>query len=181
MTFSVLGIAGSPRRSGNSETILDEVMRGAAEAGATTTKFVLAEKDVQPCRACNACARSHVCVQEDDMAAIIEKMKEARVWVIATPVYWWGPTAQMKAFIDRWYSIPRNVFEGKRVILAVSSGGGKIYADLLVKTFEEIFAYLGIEEYRVLYASGSSSKTAARLDASLMKEAHATGFSAYHS
>jgi len=178
MTVSVLGVAGSPRRGGNSETILDEVLRGAGDAGATVGKVVLAERDVKPCRACNACARSHVCIQSDDMGAIVEKMREAKVWVLATPVYWWGPTAQMKAFIDRWYSVPRDVFKGRRVILAVSSGGGPVYSDLMVKTFEEIFPYLGMEEYRVLQASGSNSKTSARGDARLMKEAHSTGLDA---
>jgi multimeric flavodoxin WrbA len=61
MTEYVFGVAGSPRRGGNSETILDEVLRGATEAGAFTTKVVLAEREVKPCRACNACASSHVC------------------------------------------------------------------------------------------------------------------------
>lgn len=59
----VLGIAGSPRRGGNTETILDEVLRGAADVGAQTEKFVLAEKEVNPCRACNSCSRTHVCIQ----------------------------------------------------------------------------------------------------------------------
>ena len=178
MTESVLGVAGSPRRGGNSETILDEVLRGATEAGASTTKVVLAERDVKPCRACNACASSHVCVQRDDMAAIVEKMKEAKVWVLTTPVYWWGPTAQMKVWIDRWYSIPRDVFQGKRVILAISSGGGPVYAELMVKTFCEIFSYLGIEDYRILQSQGSNFKTSARSDESLLKEAYTAGLDA---
>ena len=84
MTVSVLGVAGSPRRDGNSETILDEVLRGASEAGALIEKVALAERDVNPCRACNACARSRVCIQKDDMGAIIEKMREAKVWILAT-------------------------------------------------------------------------------------------------
>lgn len=174
----VLGIAGSPRRGGNTETILDEVLRGAAEAGAQTEKFVLAEKEVNPCRACNACSRTHVCIQKDDMALMIESMKASRVWVLATPVYWWGATAQMKAFIDRWYSVPRDVFAGKRIILAVSSGGGPIYANLMVKTFEEMLDYLNMEKYKVLQTGGAGSKMAAMMDAELMKEAHATGFDA---
>lgn len=108
----------------------------------------------------------------------MEKMREARVWVLSTPVYWWGPTAQMKAFIDRWYSVPRDVFEGRRVILAVSSGGGPDYSDLMVKTFEEIFPYLSMEGYRVLQTSGSNTKTSAKGDERLMKESTSTSFDA---
>ena len=163
------------RAGAGTQIILDEVLRGASEAGAIVEKVVLAERNVNPCRACNACARSRVCIQRDDMAAIIDKMREARVWVLATPVYWWGPTAQMKAFIDRWYSAPRDLFEGKRIILAVSSGGGPTYSDLMVRTFKEIFPYLGLEEYRVLQAPGSNTKISARGDAMLMSEAYATG------
>ncbi len=175
---SVLGVAGSPRRGGNTETLLDEVLRGAAEAEAKTEKVVLAERDVKSCRACNACARTKVCIQKDDMVSIIEKMREAEVWVLATPVYWWGPTAQMKAFIDRWYSIPRDVFRGKRVILAVSSGGGSPYSDLMVRTFGEIFSYLAMEEFRVLQTGGADSKTTARGDECLMRDAYDAGFDA---
>jgi len=175
---NVLGVAGSPRRGGNTETILDEVLRGAAEAWAVTEKVVLADRDVRPCRACNACARTGTCIIDDDMAAIIGKMKTARVWVLATPVYWWGPTAQLKAFIDRWYGVPRELFRGRRIILAVSSGGGKSYADLTLRMLGEIIPYLGMERFRVLQASGANSKTSAREDAHLMKEAHAAGFDA---
>lgn len=84
----------------------------------------------------------------------------------------------MKAFIDRWYSVPRDVFAGKRIILAVSSGGGPIYADLMVKTFEEMLDYLNMEKYKVLQTGGAGSKMAAMMNAELMKEAHATGFDA---
>jgi multimeric flavodoxin WrbA len=57
---SVLGVSGSPRRGGNTETLVDEVLRGAAEAGAATEKVVLAQADVSPCRACNACSRTGI-------------------------------------------------------------------------------------------------------------------------
>ena len=54
------------------------------------------------------------------MAALLEKMKHSPIWVFGTPVYWWGPTAQFKAFLDRWYGSDRKaVFPGKRVILTI--------------------------------------------------------------
>jgi multimeric flavodoxin WrbA len=90
-----------PAKRRDSETILDEVLRGAVEAGATSEKVVLSDFNVRPCRACNACSRTRVCIQDDDMAMIVEKMDASRIWVLTTPVYWWGPTAQMKTFIDR--------------------------------------------------------------------------------
>ena len=178
MEIKVLGVSGSPRRGGNSETILDEVLRGAVEAGAATEKVVLSDRDVGPCRACNACSRTRVCIQDDDMAMIVEKMDASRIWVLATPVYWWSPTAQMKTFIDRWYGVPRELFSGKRVILGVASGGGDVYADLTLRMLGEIISYLGMEKFRVLRVSGANSKTSARENAHLMKEARAAGFDA---
>ncbi len=79
MTVSVLGVAGSPRRGGNSETLLDEVLNGAKEAGAVTEKIVLAQSNFSPCKACDACSWTGTCIQDDDMAIIVEKMKASRV------------------------------------------------------------------------------------------------------
>ena len=116
----VLAIIGSPRRQGNTETLVDAVLSGAAEAGAQTEKVSLRDLDVRPCLACDACQRTGACAQKDDMAQLLSKMQESQVWVFGTPVYWWGPTAQFKAFLDRWYGSDRKaVFPGKRVILTI--------------------------------------------------------------
>ena len=121
----VLGIVGSPRRGGNTETLVDEVLAGAAEAGAHVAKVILAECDIRPCRACDQCAELGRCSQEDAMAALLAQMEASAVWVLGTPVYWWGPTAQFKAFIDRWYGAGRAVqFRGRAVILVVPLGDG---------------------------------------------------------
>jgi multimeric flavodoxin WrbA len=56
-------------------------------------------------------------------------MFECDVWVLGTPVYWWGPTAQFKAFLDRWYAVnERSQFEGRKIILAIPLGGSREYA-----------------------------------------------------
>jgi NAD(P)H-dependent FMN reductase len=120
----VLAIIGSPRKNGNTETLVDTVLAGAAEAGARTEKVLLRPGqdglEIRPCLACDACQRTGACAQKDDMAALLVKMQESQVWVLGTPVYWWGPTAQFKAFLDRWYGAERKaVFAGKRVILTI--------------------------------------------------------------
>jgi multimeric flavodoxin WrbA len=121
--MKVLGIVGSPRRGGNTEILVDEVLRGAAEAGAQTEKVILSELDIAPCTACDACLESGECIQQDDMAAVLEQMHESEVWVLGTPVYWWGPTAQFKAYLDRWYGADKVVqFAGRRGILVIALG-----------------------------------------------------------
>jgi multimeric flavodoxin WrbA len=121
--MKVLGIIGSPRRGGNTEILVDEVLRGAEEAGAQTDKVILNELDIAPCQACDTCLESGECVQQDDMAALLAQMQGSEVWVLGTPVYWWGPTAQFKAFLDRWYAADKVVqFSGRRSILVIALG-----------------------------------------------------------
>ena len=171
----VLGIVGSPRRGANTETLIDQVLKGAMEAGAAAEKLVLSEMNIQPCRACNACHDAGKCVIDDDFASTLEKMKDSHVWVLGTPVYWWGPTAQMKAFIDRWYGVERTLFRGKRIILAVSSGGGSSYSRLTVDMLESIIPYLGMKHIATLKAPGTSGPDSVKRNMSLINTAWTTG------
>ncbi|MCE5338165.1 MAG: flavodoxin family protein [Methanomicrobiaceae archaeon] len=97
----VLGISGSPRRHGNTETLLDAVLEGAREAGAAVEKIVLRPLDYASCRGCNACHRTGVCVIQDDLTPVFEKIAAADVMVIASPIYSMGITAEAKGLIDR--------------------------------------------------------------------------------
>jgi len=115
----VLGIVGSPRRGGNTEILVGAALRGAEEAGALVEKVLLGKLDILPCLACNACRDTDECVQQDDMAELLEKMQRSQVWVLGTPIYYYGPTAQFKAFLDRWYIGRPDTFAGRRVILTI--------------------------------------------------------------
>lgn len=97
----VLGISGSPRRHGNTETLLDAVLSGAGEAGAEVEKIVLRQLEYASCRGCNACHRTGVCVITDDLTAIFEKIAASDVLIIASPIYSMGITAEVKGLIDR--------------------------------------------------------------------------------
>lgn len=100
MTY-VLGVLGSPRRGGNSEMLLDAALEGARSTGAQAEKVVLSELHIRPCTACEGCADGVQCVLDDDMRPLYTKLEEADVIILASPVYFYGVTAQMKAFIDR--------------------------------------------------------------------------------
>jgi multimeric flavodoxin WrbA len=152
--MKVLGIVGSPRRSGNTETLVDEVLRGAEEAEAVTEKVILNELKISPCQACNTCYKTKKCIQEDDMVDLVEKMQESTVWVLGTPIYWWGPTAQFKAFLDRWYGIDRTVFRGRKGILVIPLGGSEPYAKYTVGILTDVLNYLNIEHVATVLAPG---------------------------
>ena len=150
----VLGIVGSPRRGGNTETLVDEVLAGAQAAGALTDKVILNELAISPCQACRACQKNGACAQRDDMPALLEQMARSRVWVLGTPIYWWGPTAQFKAFLDRWYGVQREMFAGRRVVLAIPLGGSEWYARHTVGMLTDIIPYLGMQHVATVLAPG---------------------------
>ena len=101
----VLILEGSPRLNGNSCILSDEFARGAEESGCMVEKIPVARKRVGGCLGCNACYKNGgVCVQKDGMAEIREKMGAADVIVLASPIYFYSMTAQLKAVIDRSYA-----------------------------------------------------------------------------
>jgi multimeric flavodoxin WrbA len=105
MSKKVIIISASPRRGGNSDTLCNEFIRGAQEAGNETEKVFLRDTKIGYCTGCGVCNSTHQCIQRDDMAAILNKMVTADVIVLATPVYFYAMDGQMKTLIDR--TVPR--------------------------------------------------------------------------
>ena len=102
MSKKVLILSGSPRKGGNSDLLCDEFMRGAQDGGNTVEKIRVVEKKIAPCIGCYYCDKNGgKCVQPDDMAELLQKMIDADVLVLASPVYFYSICAQLKAVIDR--------------------------------------------------------------------------------
>jgi multimeric flavodoxin WrbA len=97
----VLLLNGSPRRGGNTEVLLNAVARGAESAGGEVEMVRLAVLQISPCINCGGCDQTGICVIRDDGAAVYEKVDQARRIVLASPIYFYGITAQAKAFVDR--------------------------------------------------------------------------------
>jgi multimeric flavodoxin WrbA len=97
----VLGIAGSPRRGGNTDLLLAEFMRGAASKGAEVKTIVLNDLKISPCQHCDACLRAGICKIKDDMQMVYRELEEADRIVLASPIHFMGVTAQTKEIIDR--------------------------------------------------------------------------------
>ena len=102
MAKKVLILSSSPRRGGNSDTLCDEFARGASEAGHEVEKIFLRDKTIHYCTGCSTCSLlKKPCPQKDDAAEVVGKMVAADVIVMATPVYFYTMSAQMKTLIDR--------------------------------------------------------------------------------
>lgn len=101
MTITVLGLAGSPRRNGNTETLLDWCLEAAAGEGAEVVKFRLRELDIDGCIACDGCFDSGACIVDDGMDELYPYLRSADSVVLAAPIFSMGLNAQTKAMIDR--------------------------------------------------------------------------------
>ncbi len=98
----VLGLQGSPRKKGNSNYLLSLFMQEAEKAGATTRIIHVVEKKIAPCIECNVCSRKGFCSIDDEMISeICPLLRAAEVILVASPVFFYGVTAQLKSLIDR--------------------------------------------------------------------------------
>ena len=97
----VLGISGSPHRHGNTETLLDAFLEGAKDAGGETDKLVLKSVKYSPCQGCNACHKDGMCIIEDDLIPLFDRILGMDVLALASPIYTMAITAEMKGFLDR--------------------------------------------------------------------------------
>ncbi len=98
---TMLVINGSPRKRGNTETVLNAFVEGAEGAGAEVTVIRLADIDHKNCKGCNACHKNGICVIKDDLTPVFDQLMEADILVLASPIYSMSVTAEMKSFIDR--------------------------------------------------------------------------------
>jgi multimeric flavodoxin WrbA len=113
MEISVLAIAGSPRRHGNSEDLLDYVLESvSAHKGVLVEKIALSKIEVNPCRGCNACEKEGMCIIKDDMKMLEDKITGADVVLLSSPIFCMGLCAQVKALVDRM-----QVFRSRRYVL----------------------------------------------------------------
>ncbi len=143
----ILALIGSPRRGGNTDIIVDQILTGAREKGHATEKVYLYDQDIAPCVDCRKCKEPpYVCVLHDDMVPIYPKIDEADVILFGTPLYWYGPTAKMKLLIDRLrpYIASRQLEKKKGVVVAPSEEGPEA-CRCLVEMFRKSFDYLGMD------------------------------------
>ena len=99
--MDVLVFLGSPRKKGNSEILTEAVLEGVREAGGSPEIIRLCDLKISPCISCGGCNKTGKCVVEDDMTPLYDKIITIDKIIVASPIYFYGITAQTKAFIDR--------------------------------------------------------------------------------
>lgn len=160
MSKSILILKGSPRKNGNSAALADQIYAGAKKAGAEVESVYLSGLEINPCDACDTCQESQQgCIVQDDMQSIYPQLKAADVIVIASPIYYFTITAQIKAFIDRWYALESNhgsALRGKELAIALVYGDTDVYTSggiNAIHTFESIARYIGLKVSGMVYGT----------------------------
>lgn len=187
--MKVVGFVGSPRKKGNTTTIVNEVLRGAQEAGAETKVFNLNQLNIRGCQGCYKCQTPEgKCVQTDDMAALYDEIYSADAVVVGTPVYMFQITGQTKIFIDRLFAFLylkdgqpgafRNKLKGKKTVTVYAQGQPE--TSLFASSFdlnEGVLGFLGFKVQERIVAGGMASEEAAKGSQTILEKAYAAGAS----
>ena len=178
----VLIIAASPRKNGNSTILALKAAEGVKASGGEADLVSIGNLKIAPCNGCDACiAKPEVgCIVKDDMQPLYQKIKQAQGVIFATPIYWFTMSAQLKAFIDRSYSIQGNdswAFTGKDVGVIITYGDSDVFASggiNALRTFQDICAYSKANLVGMVY--GTANKPGdIQANSDLLKKAYDLG------
>lgn len=180
----VLCVAGSPRRHGNSEQLLDALVEGVEAAGGIPVKLVVCDAGIGVCNGCNACTKDGRCVQRDGMDDVYRQIDSADAIAVATPVYFATVPAVLKALLDRcqpyWarrYVLhePRPAFKRPGAILIVGGGGDPFGTGCAIVPVKSVFAVLSVEAEHVIEVVGPDDPGDILADDAVLDESRALG------
>lgn len=159
MSKNVLILSGSPRKRGNSDLLCYEFLIGAQEAGNEVERIFISNKKIGYCTGCYTCAQSSRCIQKDDMAEILEKMIQADVIVMATPVYFYSIDAQLKTLIDRTVARYTEINNKEFYFIATAADNDKSTLERTIECFRGFTDCLEGSSVRgVIYGTGAWQK-----------------------
>ncbi len=153
--MKIVVLTGSPRRNGNSNQLADAFCAGAMDAGHKVFRYDAATLKINPCKACEWC-REHGgrCISNDAMSDIYGHLLAADLLVLATPIYYFGMSAQLKAAVDRLHALSARI-KGKQAILLATCGDTEdTVADALLAHFSAICTYCEWEQVGLMIARG---------------------------
>ncbi len=156
----VIALAGSPRKGGNTDTLLDAFIAGAKQAGAQVELFQVRELNISPCIHCGSCDKAGICIFKDDHPQLAKIIQSSDIFVFSSPVFFCGYPAISKAFIDRFQAYWVRRYElgtltqpgPKGFLLSVGGSRGLKIFDGLTMTFKYLMHSLnGKVDQRLVY------------------------------
>ncbi len=181
--MNIVCLNGSPRVKGNSATIAARFCEAAEKAGAQVKNWYLNKLDFRGCQSCYGCKKtSDRCVLKDDLAEVLEAVHACDVMVLASPVYYGDVSAQLKAFIDRNYSLltpeyttsnkATRLAPGKKAVFILTQGdpNEKSFSDIYPK-YSTFFKWMGFEDTELIRACGLGEAVTVEKRKDIMKQA----------
>jgi multimeric flavodoxin WrbA len=161
--MKIVVLMGSPNRHGSTDILVGEFVRGAKEAGHITEVIDVCHQNIHPCTGCVSCGYEGSCVQKDDNETIREKLLCADMIVFATPLYYYGMTAQLKTVVDRFcaYNSSLNRKHLRSALLAVAWNSDDWTFDALKAHYRTLVRYIGFEDKGIVlgYGCGTTDMT----------------------
>jgi len=182
----IIAFNGSPRTGGNTDLLLASALRFIDRREHTIDVFRLNDMNIRPCQNCGGCAETAVCVIEDKMQQIYPAIREADRIILASPIYFFGLSAQTKTMIDRcqpfWcekylHNMPLHGSTHSRKGLLLLVGGMKrqVGIDCSSATATAFFRTVSVEEHQTLSYLGIDGKGAIKAHPTALKEAYEAG------
>ena len=145
--MKILALNGSARKNGNTDILIDRILKGSKEKGHRSEKLYLYDYEISPCRDCRDCKKgNYICSLNDGIKKIYHKMEKADLIIFGAPNYWNGPPAKMKLLIDRLRPfVPSKKLKGKKWVVVSPSGEGPNSSRPLVDMLRLSCDYLGMK------------------------------------
>jgi len=181
MLDTVLIINGATRINGNTDIILDKVIDGIKNTRTSVELINLREKNISNCIGCYQCLMKSTCSFDDDMTEIRNYINEAKLMILASPLYWCGVTGLMKTFLDRlfffYHPQNRDLTSGKKVVTITPMNQKDINTEteLLVEFYRRLFRSLEIKIVDMFFFTGIMEKGAVSNKPEYLEQAYSIG------
>jgi len=184
--MKVLAFMGSPRENGNTDMLLQEALRGIRDKVSQISVFKLNQMNIMPCQNCGGCDETGACICNDDMNQIYESIRSSDRFILASPIFFFGPSAQTKIMIDRCQSfwcekylmkkpIPEGPDKRKGLLLLVGGMKKEIGIQCAEATVKAFFRTISVPEHRTLSYLGVDAKGEIVKHPTALKEAYEAG------
>ena len=179
--MKVVSLLGSPRKHANSSIVADRFCETAQKQGAEVSRFTLNALSYRGCQGCMACKmKLDRCILEDDLREVLEAVRETDILVLASPVYFWDVTAQMKAFLDRTFSFlvpdfltnPKRsrLAPGKKLVLILTQNNpDRNSFTHIFQKFDYFFRAFGFSDTRQIRAFAAAEPGVVESDSEVME------------
>ncbi len=185
--MKTVGVYGSPRKGGNTDALLDSALKGVQSKGGDIKKIYVRDLKISGCRSCYGCEKTGICIVKDDMQEIYPLLDEADAVIVASPIFFYGVTSQIKSLIDRGQAMwarkrlnkknvkDRSLIKGKGYLIAVGATKGKNLFECATLVAKYFFDALDMSYEAGLFFRGMESIDAAKKNPEALQQAYEFG------